>query len=67
LHILFGAPGDQPDHATRAVACPVALDEFAQSVRQRWLDKHIDLGRTRVCVNSGPAIVGNFGGGRFFE
>jgi adenylate cyclase len=67
LHILFGAPGDQPDHATRAVACALALDEFAQSVRQRWLDKHIDLGVTRVGVHSGPAIVGNFGGGRFFQ
>ena len=29
LHVLFGAPGEQPDHAARAVACALDLDEFA--------------------------------------
>ncbi|MGB7577864.1 MAG: response regulator, partial [Pseudolabrys sp.] len=26
LHVLFGAPGEQPDHAARAVACALSLD-----------------------------------------
>jgi adenylate cyclase len=67
LHVLFGAPGDQHDHATRAVACALALDEYAQSSRQRWHQKDIPLGLTRIGVHAGPAIVGNFGGGRFFD
>lgn len=67
LHVLFGAPGDQPDHATRAVACALALDEFAEAFRARWRDKGIALGPTRVGVHAGPAIVGAFGGGRFFD
>ncbi len=67
LHVLFGAPGEQPDHAARAIACALALDEFAQSLRQRWQQKGIALGVTRVGVHAGPAIVGNFGGGRFFD
>jgi adenylate cyclase len=67
LHVLFGAPGDQHDHATRAVACALALDEYAQSSRQRWLQKDIPLGLTRIGAHAGPAIVGNFGGGRFFD
>jgi adenylate cyclase len=67
LHVLFGAPGEQPDHAARAVACALTLDEYAQSFRQRWHKKGIALGVTRIGAHAGPAIVGNFGGGRFFD
>jgi adenylate cyclase len=67
LHVLFGAPGDQPDHASRAVACALNLDRFAQGSRKRWRQKGVALGRTRIGVHAGPAIVGNFGGGRFFD
>ena len=67
LHVLFGAPGEQPDHATRAVTCALALDEYAQSTRARWHKKCLALGVTRIGVHAGPAIVGNFGGGRFFD
>src|SRR5690242_558583 len=67
LHILFGAPGEQPDHAARAVDCALALDEFAETFRERCKKKGIVLGITRIGVHAGPAIVGNFGGGRFFD
>jgi adenylate cyclase len=67
LHVLFGAPGEQPDQADRAVNCALALDEYAQSFRERWQSKGIALGVTRIGVHAGPAIVGNFGGGRFFD
>jgi len=67
LHVLFGAPGEQPDHADRAVKCALALDQYAQSFRERWNKKGIALGVTRIGVHAGPAIVGNFGGGRFFD
>jgi adenylate cyclase len=67
LHVLFGAPGAQRDHAARAVNCALALDEYAQSFRQRWHKKGIAPGVTRIGVHAGPAIVGNFGGGHFFD
>ncbi len=67
LHVLFGAPGEQPDHAARAVACALALDDFSEAFRQRWRERGVALGVTRVGVHAGPAIVGNFGGGRFFD
>ena len=67
LHVLFGAPGEQPDHAARAVACALALDEYAEAFRERSHKKGIALGVTRIGVHAGPAIVGNFGGGRFFD
>jgi adenylate cyclase len=67
LHVLFGAPGEQPDHAPRAVKCALALDDYAQSFRESRHKKGVALGVTRIGVHAGPAIVGNFGGGRFFD
>lgn len=67
LHVLFGAPGEQPDHAARAVACALALDAYAEGFRARWAVEGVTLGATRIGVHAGPAIVGNFGGGRFFD
>jgi adenylate cyclase len=67
LHVLFGAPAEQPDHAARAVACALSLDEFAESFREQCNKKGIPLGITRIGVHAGTAIVGNFGGGRFFD
>jgi adenylate cyclase len=67
LHVLFGAPGDQSDHAARAVACALDLDNHAEQLRSRWCAKGIRLGMTRIGLHAGPAIVGNFGGDRFFD
>ena len=67
VHVLFGAPSDQPDHATRAVACALALDAWAEAFRERWRERGVEVGATRIGVHAGPAIVGNFGGGRFFD
>nr|WP_043702390.1 adenylate/guanylate cyclase domain-containing protein [Methylobacterium sp. 4-46] len=67
IHVLFGAPGEQPDHATRAVSCALALDAAAEAFRARWAERGVVLGSTRIGVHAGPAIVGNFGGGRFFD
>jgi adenylate cyclase len=67
LHVLFGAPREQPDHAARAVACAFDLDAFSQSFREAQREQGIAIGPTRIGVHAGPAIVGNFGGGRFFD
>jgi adenylate cyclase len=67
LYVLFGAPGDQPDHAARAVACARDLDGFAQAWRGRWNEAGVAVGVTRIGVHAGSAIVGNFGGARFFD
>jgi adenylate cyclase len=67
LHVLFGAPGEQPEHAARAVACAFALDEYAESFRELCHRRGIALGVTRIGVHAGPAVVGNFGGSRFFD
>jgi len=67
IHVLFNAPGDQPDYASRAIACAHDLDIWAQSFRERWKAKGVNVGATRIGVHAGPALVGNFGGSRFFD
>jgi adenylate cyclase len=67
IQVLFNAPGDQPDYAARAVACAHDLDIWAEQFRERWKDKGVNFGATRIGVHAGPALVGNFGGSRFFD
>jgi class 3 adenylate cyclase len=67
LQILFNAPGDQPDYATRAIACAHDLDAWSEKFRERWKSKGVNFGVTRIGVHAGPALVGNFGGDRFFD
>ena len=67
MHVLFGAPADQPDHAGRAIACALELDASAEAFRERWRLRGTVLGPTRLGLAAGPAIVGNFGGGRYFD
>jgi class 3 adenylate cyclase len=67
IQVLFNAPGDQPDYATRAVACVHDLDAWAESFCARWKARGVNFGATRIGAHAGPALVGNFGGNRFFD
>ena len=62
LHVIFGAPVTRHDHAQRAVDCALEMDAFGQAFSQRKRAEGIPFGVTRIGVNSGPAVVGNFGG-----
>ncbi|GIL02947.1 MAG: hypothetical protein BroJett030_28460 [Alphaproteobacteria bacterium] len=64
---FFGAPVEQPDQAERAVALALAIDRLSEAFRAQMAADGIRLGVTRVGVHGGPAIVGNFGGKRFFD
>jgi class 3 adenylate cyclase len=67
IQVLFNAPGDQADYAKRAIACAHDLDSWAQEFRLRWKEKGVNFGATRIGVHAGPALVGNFGGSKFFD
>ena len=67
IQVLFNAPGDQPDYATRAVACAHDLDAWAEDFSARWRARGVNFGATRIGAHAGPALVGNFGGNRFFD
>lgn len=60
--VMFSAPLVQPDHAARALACALEMDAFAQDFSLRQRELGIPFGRTRIGVNSGTVLVGNFGG-----
>jgi len=67
IQVLFNAPGDQADYASRAIACAQAIDQWAEGFRGRWKEKGVNFGATRIGVHAGPALVGNFGGSRYFD
>jgi adenylate cyclase len=67
VHAIFNAPIDQPDHAVRAVTCALALDAFGRQFAAAKRREGMPFGQTRIGVNSGPAVVGNFGGSRRFD
>ena len=64
---FFGAPVSQPQQADRAVQLALAIDKFSEDFQHSMLDQGIAFGATRIGVHSGPAVVGNFGGERFFD
>ena len=67
LHIMFNAPGDQPDHAERAIECALELDEFCRRYAAGQRALGVDLGDTRIGINTGETVVGNFGGPTRFD
>ncbi len=67
IHVTFGAPEHDPEHARKAVACALKLDEYAQSISKEMMSKGIMLGATRIGINTGEAIIGSFGGENFFD
>jgi adenylate cyclase len=64
---FFGAPLNDIDHADKAVALALRLDQVCTEFQQELLLENVAVGRTRIGVHSGAAIVGNFGGTRFFD
>jgi class 3 adenylate cyclase/CHASE2 domain-containing sensor protein len=66
--VVFGAPVPQKDHADRALAAAreicVFSDEFRSGLARQ---QGVRFGRTRIGLNSGLGMVGNFGGQRRFN
>ncbi len=67
IHAMFGAPNNQPDHADRAIACALELDTFCRRFEKEKAEEGITFGITRIGVNTGNVVVGNFGGKSRFD
>jgi adenylate cyclase len=64
VHAIFNAPVDLPDHAKRALASGLAIVKATEAIRATPVAKKLGLGRTRVGIETGSAIVGDVGGAR---
>jgi adenylate cyclase len=64
VHAIFNAPFALDDHPGRAVSCALALLEASEDVRRSPGGERLRLGRTRIGIETGPAIVGDVGGSR---
>jgi class 3 adenylate cyclase len=58
---VFGAPITHPDHAQRALAAARAAARFTAGFAAEQRRLGLALGRTRIGVHTGIAIVGNIG------
>lgn len=67
LHVFFGAPEPQSDDARRAVLCALDMRRFAEACRRRFEAGGRVFGRTRIGIDRGPVLVGNFGSRRRFD
>ena len=61
VHALFNAPLDLENHPQRAVECAIAVQAWSERFRHRASAAAMGLGRTRIGIETGPAIVGDVG------
>jgi adenylate cyclase len=59
VHALFNAPLDQPRHAEAAIACAADILRATEGFRSAR-----GLGRTRIGIETGMAVLGDVGSGR---
>lgn len=65
LHVMFGAPLDQPGHERAAAACGLEIAAWGEAFARRHAEA--GFGITRVGIATGIAIVGDVGGGRVLD
>jgi adenylate cyclase len=61
VHAFFNAPVDLANHAARAVKCATVIRSWTEQYRLRPSALLIGLGRTRIGIETGEAIVGDIG------
>ncbi len=67
INVIFSAPVVQEDHAQRAVTCALEMAEFSLRFAENKRAEGIPLGNTRIGVNTGVCMIGNFGGEAMFD
>lgn len=63
VHAFFNAPLDLPDHADKAVVCASAIIKATEELRRDPRGAAAQLGRTRIGIETGLAVLGDVGRG----
>jgi adenylate cyclase len=63
LHAFFNAPLDLQDHAEKAVTCACAIIHATERLRRDGNLAAAQLGRTRIGIETGMAVLGDVGRG----
>lgn len=64
---VFGAPIDQPDHASRACKTALEMIRNLEILNEEWQKRGIPKIKIGVGISSGPMVVGNMGSERRFD
>ena len=67
VHALFSAPVEDEEHRQKALLCALEVERRTEAFRSATANKGITIGETRIGVNSGVGIIGNFGSSRRFD
>jgi adenylate cyclase len=67
IFALFNAPIDLPGHVRHAVTAAKAIVAATEVYRRTPLAAQLGLGRTRIGIEAGTAIVGDVGGGSMLD
>ncbi|CAN5252319.1 adenylate cyclase CyaD1 [soil metagenome] len=61
VHAFFNAPVDLDAHAEKAVACAIAIVNATEALRRERDAAAAGFGRTRIGIETGPAMLGEVG------
>ena len=61
VHALFNAPEDLENHIDIAIICAGEIRALTEDMRRRPAFLEADFGRTRIGIETGPAILGEVG------
>ncbi len=59
--VIFGAPLPSDDHAAKAVACAISMQQAMSGVNRRLIEKGASVLEMGIGIHTGRVIVGNIG------
>ena len=59
--VIFGAPLPSDDHAAKAVACAIAMQQAMVEVNRRLIEKGASALEMGIGIHTGSVVVGNIG------